>query len=68
MASKQTSQAARPVLRSGRRVSAVWVVPIVALLLGGWLVIRHFAEQGPVVKVGFRTADGIVKGKTENGS
>ena len=65
MASKQTSQAARPVLRSGRRVSAVWVVPIVALLLGGWLVIRHFAEQGPVVKVGFRTADGIVKGKTE---
>jgi paraquat-inducible protein B len=65
MAKKQPVEAMQPEVRSGRRVSVVWIVPVVALLLGAWLVYRHFAEQGPLVKVGFRTADGIVKGKTE---
>lgn len=65
MAEKTTVETVQAEVRSGRRVSAVWIVPVVALLLGGWLVYRHFSEQGPVVEVGFRTADGIVKGKTE---
>lgn len=64
MAKKPTIKA-EPEVRGGRRVGTIWIVPILALLLGGWLVYRHFAEQGPLVTVGFRTADGIVEGKTE---
>jgi paraquat-inducible protein B len=65
MEEEETPQIAQPEVRRGRRLSVVWVVPVLALLLGGWLVFRHFSEQGPLVRVDFTTAEGIVKGKTE---
>ncbi len=43
----------------------MWVVPLVALVLGAWLLYRSFGAQGPVVRVAFDTADGIFAGKTE---
>lgn len=57
--------AAEPEIRSARRWNVVWVVPIVALLLGIWLLYRNFAAQGPVADVRFDTADGIAAQKTE---
>lgn len=43
----------------------MWVVPILALLLGIWLLYRNFTAQGQVAHVRFETADGIEAGKTE---
>jgi len=43
----------------------VWFVPLVALLLGVWLLYRNFASQGPEAIVSFETAGGIAAGKTE---
>ncbi len=43
----------------------VWVVPIVALALGAWLIVRNFTSQGPVAHIRFETAEGIEAGKTE---
>ena len=57
--------AATPEVRSAQRWNIVWVVPVVALLLGCWLLYRSFAAQGPVARVRFDTADGIFAGKTE---
>jgi len=57
--------AATPELRAAQRWNVVWVVPVIALLLGMWLIYRGFAAQGPVVTVRFETADGISAGKTE---
>ena len=57
--------AATPEVRRAQRWNIVWVVPLVALLLGGWLLYRSFAAQGPVARVRFDTADGIFAGKTE---
>lgn len=58
-------QAATPEFRAAQRWNIVWVVPLVALLLGTWLLYRNFAAQGPRAGVRFDTADGIVAGKTE---
>ena len=57
--------AASPELRTAQRWNIVWVVPILALFLGTWLIYRNFAAQGPVATVRFDTADGILAGKTE---
>lgn len=54
-----------PETHETRRVSLVWIVPVVAVLLGGWLVYRHLQSQGPLLEVQFGTADGIIAGKTE---
>lgn len=56
---------ATPEFRAAQRWNIVWVVPVVALLLGTWLLYRSFAAQGPRAGVRFDTADGIAAGKTE---
>jgi len=41
------------------------VVPILALIIGGWMIYRSVSSQGPVARVRFETADGLAAGKTE---
>jgi paraquat-inducible protein B len=57
--------AVTPEVRKAQRWNIVWVVPIVALVLGVWLLYRNFAAQGPLAVVSFETANGIYAGKTE---
>ncbi len=57
--------AATPELRAAQRWNIVWVVPILALLIGGWMIYRSVSAQGPVAYVRFETADGIGAEKTE---
>lgn len=44
--------------------SPVWIIPLLSLLLGLWLVWRHYSAKGPEVTVRFETAEGIIAGKT----
>lgn len=60
-----TQEEPSPQTRETRRLSLVWIIPLVAVVLGGWLVFRHLQSQGPLIEVQFGTADGIVAGKTE---
>lgn len=53
------------VKRARRRPSSVWLIPIVATLLGLWLVYDFYTSQGPLVEVRFETAEGLVAQKTE---
>ena len=62
---KKEVAAATPKYRAAQRWNIIWVVPILAALIGGWLVYRSISGQGPVVEVRFETADGIVAGQTE---
>lgn len=56
---------AEPVLRQRRRLSLVWLIPIVATLLAGFLLWRSWSQQGPTIDITFRTAEGIEVGKTK---
>jgi len=44
--------------------SIVWLIPLVTLIVGGWLIIKTVSEQGPEVTISFKTAEGIEAGKT----
>ena len=52
------------VAQTGRRVSAIWLVPLVAALIAGLLLWRAFQDSGPLITVTFSTASGIDAGKT----
>jgi paraquat-inducible protein B len=54
-----------PVSRSTRRISAIWIVPLVAALLGVSMVWQHYASKGPLATVWFETAEGVTAGKTK---
>lgn len=52
-------------VRERRRISFVWVVPIVALVLGIWMVIYTLMSEGPAITIVFETAAGIEADKTK---
>ena len=43
----------------------VWLLPLVAVLVGGWLIYKTIAETGPSITISFETAEGIQAGKTK---
>jgi paraquat-inducible protein B len=54
------------IVRANRlRFSLVWIVPLVALLVGAALVVRSLLQTGPLVTVTFRNAEGLEAGRTE---
>jgi paraquat-inducible protein B len=42
----------------------IWVVPLVALLVGGWLIYREWRTRGPVITIQFSEGAGITAGRT----
>ncbi|MFT6284294.1 MAG: paraquat-inducible protein B [Arenicella sp.] len=48
-----------------RTVSKIWLVPIVALFIGVWMVYYQWSNQGPVITIEFKTATGLEAGKTK---
>lgn len=47
------------------RISIVWLIPLIALLTGIWLGYKAWSEMGPTIKISFKSAEGLVAGKTK---
>ncbi|MFS2200894.1 intermembrane transport protein PqiB [Pseudomonas sp. Pseusp3] len=45
--------------------SAIWVLPLIALMIGGWLGWRAYTENGIEIQVRFESGEGIQANKTE---
>jgi len=52
------------VVNSGSRISAVWAIPILAVVLGAWVVVHNLMTEGPEITISFTTAEGLEAGKT----
>lgn len=63
----QLSDLQHPEIKPRRRwlPSLVWLVPLIAALIGVALVARSITERGPTVTVTFTSAEGIEAGKTK---
>lgn len=55
---------ARVTARRSRLPQLVWIIPLVAALIGVWLAVHSISQQGPTVVIGFLTAEGLEPGKT----
>lgn len=58
-------QAAVATIQRRRPISLVWIVPLAALLIGGWLAVKAIREKGPTITITFATAEGLEAGKTK---
>ncbi len=45
--------------------SAIWILPLIALVIGGWLGWQAYRDSGVNIEVRFKSGDGIVANKTE---
>lgn len=54
-----------PKKRKGKwRPALIWLIPLVALLIALSLAVKAILNTGPTIDVSFRTAEGLVAGKT----
>jgi len=47
-----------------RKISGIWVVPLVAVALGLWLAVDAYLKQGPTITLHFSSAEGLQADKT----
>ena len=48
-----------------RGISIVWLIPLVAALIGGWLAYKTITEAGPTITITFKDGAGLEAGKTK---
>ncbi len=47
------------------RPSLVWLLPLLAVAIGGWLLFKTISERGPTITITFPSAAGLAAGKTK---
>ncbi|HCG6533268.1 intermembrane transport protein PqiB [Vibrio parahaemolyticus] len=52
-------------IKPQKQISAIWIVPILALAMGAWMLFQYINSTGPQITLQLPTADGIEVGKTE---
>ncbi len=53
-----------PKIKYNRRISPLWLLPILALLVVTWMVFKGFQDAGERVQIYFTDAQGLVAGRT----
>lgn len=51
--------------RRARGLSLVWLIPLIAVVIGLWLAVKTLSEQGPTIRISFKTASGLAAGQTK---
>ncbi len=52
-------------VKSKRNFSIVWLIPLVAAIIGVFLAYKAISEQGPTITISFKTAAGLEAEKTK---
>ncbi|WP_084623762.1 intermembrane transport protein PqiB [Oceanospirillum beijerinckii] len=60
-----TQPTPRPIISARRSISTIWLLPLIALAISGWMIYHDWANRGQLIRVHFITAEGIEVGKTK---
>ena len=52
-------------ISQGRKISGIWFIPLLALVLGIYMVVHNWMTEGPEIEIAFKTASGLEQGKTK---
>lgn len=52
-------------IRSAKRFSITWLMPLIAALIAGWLVYTTLASKGPTITISFLNGEGLETEKTK---
>jgi paraquat-inducible protein B len=55
----------KAVAKKHTRISVVWVIPIVAALVGVWVAVTRIRSEGPKITITMHSAEGLEAGKTK---
>lgn len=55
----------QPIVKSKKGISPIWLLPLVALLIGSWLIYKDIRDSGIMIDVRIKDASGLTAGKTQ---
>lgn len=61
----RSDETPRALVKPRGGVSLVWLIPLVAALIGAWLAVKTIVERGPTITIELPTAAGLEAGKTK---
>jgi paraquat-inducible protein B len=62
---EQRAAVPRATTRRSRRISAIWIIPLVAVAIGAWLAWDTWSKQGPTIQISFGTGEGLQAGQSQ---
>jgi paraquat-inducible protein B len=51
--------------RGKRRISLIWAIPVISILIGGWLVWDTYSKRGPKITITFDQGEGLTAGQSQ---
>ncbi len=55
----------RAIPKKRTRLSLVWIIPIVAAIVGAWVAVTRVLSEGPDITIVMKSAEGLEAGKTK---
>ncbi len=62
---EQRAAVPRATTRRSRRISVIWVIPLVAIAIGAWLAWDTWSKEGPTIRISFDTGEGLQAGQSQ---
>ncbi len=48
-----------------RRISVIWIIPAITLLIAVWLAYQTLSQRGPLITITFQSAEGLTAGQSQ---
>ena len=58
----QVDELPEGIVAARSKISIVWIIPLLAVLIAAWLAFKAWSESGPTITIVFETADGLEEG------
>ena len=64
MSDQHPSAVVKSKIDNKNRLSLIWAIPVVTVLIGGWLAWSTVSQRGPLITITFETAEGLQAGQS----
>jgi len=65
IAEQRAAAVPRAMTRRSRRISIIWLIPLVAVAIGAWLAWDTLSKEGPTIKISFDSGEGLQAGQSQ---
>ncbi len=65
MTHQHTNSPSKARVHTKKRLSAIWLLPFVALTIGIWMIVEQWENQGPLITITMSSALGLEENKTK---
>lgn len=55
----------KAIVKKKSTISVIWILPLIALLVGGWIAYKSYQDRGVMIRVTFNEISGVTAGKTQ---